>query len=63
VYVYKCIHIYIYMYIDMYSKSFINMYVYIHIYKDVATARAVALEAIRWLRLVGSINLYVSFAK
>jgi len=51
------------MYIDMYSKSFINMYVYIHIYKDVATARAVALEAIRWLRLVGSINLYVSFAK
>ena len=66
-YIYVNTRIYIYIYISMYKHINFSLYIYIHTYIRQHNAAHCSTPQhtpiMGWLRLVGSIKLWVSFAK
>jgi len=76
IYKYVYMYVFIYVYIQTYMSIFISIYTYIHVSRCIFTYIHISYPLIStrqqdsqaactmgWLRLVGSLKLYVSFAK
>ena len=60
---YTYIYIYVYIYIYRYIYRYIYVYLYIYIHTYILHIHVYVIAVVGWLRLAGSSELYVSFAK